>query len=215
MRKTAGGDRLFVLPAVVFTSDPLTPDDHPPKSRLQYFSAERGVDGPSITQLTELLPPPKGVGGRNTNWPQVEKAIKLTFPGHFKDLLNVYGDSTFFDRYYILYPAASSLEEYKESVRSRLQILVDYGICQDGMDVEMPLYPEPGGLFPFMVSSDGDYYYWNTESEDPNEWPMMQWQANEIITLEFPTIAGLFLDALEWIKANEPESLWVRPRTGN
>jgi hypothetical protein len=170
----------------------------------------------ALRRLIEALPPPEGVAGRNENWPQVEAEINLTFPSHFKELLGIYGDSVWFDLYHILYPDTTEpTQSYLDSVRDQLNILAEYGMTDEtGNAILVPFYPEQGGLFPFMASSDGDYYFWKADLPDPDQWPMMRWEMDTLRTLKVRTLAELFLDTLGWMQKNQPHRVWVRPRIG-
>jgi hypothetical protein len=171
----------------------------------------------ALRRLMEVLLPPDGVAGRNENWHQVEGEIGLTFPSHFKELLGVYGDAVWFDLYHILYPTTTEPTElYLEAVGSQLNILVEYGMTDvAGNEIKMPLYPEPSGLFPFMASSDGDYYYWRTDARDPDKWPMVRWEMDILRPLPEKTLAELFLKTLEDFRVRQPHRVWVRPRIGS
>lgn len=169
---------------------------------------------PALSRLIELLPPPEDVSGRGVDWGKVESEMELTLPGHFKELINAYGDSIWFDLCYICCPpdTAEPTDVYIESLQRLLNIVGEYGPLDEDGDLELQVYPDPGGLFPFMSSSDGIYYFWNTESTDSQQWPMVQWDLHTFETMPFSTLAELFLDTLDWMKENEPDRMWVRPR---
>jgi hypothetical protein len=61
----------------------------------------------------------------------------------------------------------------------------------------LPLYPEKGGLVPFMADIDGPLYCWLTESKNPNRWPVYCWMEQQIIPLPGITISGMILGFLE------------------
>jgi hypothetical protein len=169
---------------------------------------------PALARLIEALPPPANPC-LPVSWTKAEERHQLRFPSHFKALFDVYGDSEWFDLFYPFYPDRPDKDgEYLEGVRHVLSILVDYGMTdEDFKPLTMPLYPEPGGLFPFMNSSDGDYYYWNTDSDNPDEWPIMRWEMDTLRKLKFATLADLFLETLEWMKEKQPHRVWVRARS--
>ena len=152
----------------------------------------------SLCRLVEALPPPYGLTDRDVKWGEVEREAGLSYPSHFKELIGVYGGSNWFDLYHLLYPDPSETTgAYLEAVRGQVSILAKYGMTdKDFKPVKMPLYPEAGGLFPFMASSDGDYYFWRTDSGDPDRWPMLRWEMDVLRTLTFPTLADLLLDTL-------------------
>jgi hypothetical protein len=157
----------------------------------------------------EALPPPDGLTDRDANWEEAERELGLTFPNYFKEYIAAYGGSNWFDLYCVLYPDAHAKNGwYVEKVRFLLKMLAEVGITDDGCT----LFPEKDGLFPFMDSTDGDYYFWKTSSEDPDMWPLMVWQTPGLFPLKSSTIAEIFLDTLEEFKVSQPHRVWVRAR---
>jgi hypothetical protein len=63
--------------------------------------------------------------------------------------------------------------------------------------VDLPLYPEAGGLFPFMADIDGPLYCWHTNSTNPNRWPVYCWVVGPVTVLPDMTISGMLLGYLE------------------
>jgi hypothetical protein len=164
----------------------------------------------ALVRLREALPPPEGSSGDNVNWAEVESELGLTLPTSFKEYIALYGGSNWFDLYGVLYPDPREPKgRYVEYVRGLLRDVSDAGIVDDGCT----LYPEPGGLFPFATSSDGDYYFWRTEGPDPDRWPIMVWQMPGLFPRQSRTIAELLLNTLERFREFQPHRVWVRART--
>jgi predicted DNA-binding WGR domain protein len=165
------------------------------------------VRDPALVRLAKELPPPEGLKGREVKWDEVEKEVGFTFPTTFKEYISLYGESEWFDLYSsALYPHSHNKKgEYMKSVRSKLKDVEEVG----DEEVNDILYPEPGGLYPFMVSSDGDYYFWKMDSKDPDQWPLMVWQMPGLFKLEFKTIGEMLLNTLEEFKVEDPDRVWV------
>jgi hypothetical protein len=168
----------------------------------------------ALIRLMEVLPPPKAPVDRDVNWKVHEEALGLTFPTYFKELIGAYGACIWFDNYSILYPAPhdyKTADSFRTAVQGKLELLQDYGVSdEDGNPIDPPLYPEPGGLFPFMASSDGPNYFWKMESKNPDKWPMFLWEV-ELCAVNFKTLAELFLSDIEEYKKMDPERVEVVP----
>src|SRR5262245_34189792 len=116
----------------------------------------------ALIQLRDALPPPKGLTDRDANWAEVEDELAPLFPTSFKEYIGLYGGCNWFDLYCVLYPATREPKgRFVEQVRGLLNDAAAAGIS----DEDCTLYPEPGGLFPFITSSDGDYYFWRMEGQ--------------------------------------------------
>jgi hypothetical protein len=63
--------------------------------------------------------------------------------------------------------------------------------------MKLPLYPDVGGLFPFMIDYSGSLYCWRTERNDPSEWPVICWFTGQIAALGKMSIAAVLLGWLE------------------
>lgn len=171
--------------------------------------------GPALRRLMEVLPPPPDPAGRKVNWREHEEALGITYPTWLKELIAVYGGSIWFDNYSILYPAPECYDvaSFRQAVQDQLNLLVKYGVTegQTFEPIKVPLYPEPGGLFPFMVDYDGTYYFWKMEPADPDEWPLMRWEVDTLRTLKHATVADLFLEAIEVYRRIDPDRVCVDP----
>lgn len=168
---------------------------------------------PSLSKLLEAIASPEGAKGRDVHWKQVEKELGFEFPTSFKDFIGHYGESQWFDLYSsALYPqSVDGVDEYKKSLQGVHETVDKYGIRKeeeiDGKPVQ--LYPESGGLLFFMSSSDGDYYFWQMCSKNPDKWPMFVWQVPGLFKLEEKTIAQLLQKTFEDFRNDQPERLWV------
>ncbi len=168
---------------------------------------------PALSKLLEAIPPPESAKSRAVNWNEVERELGFAFPSSFKDFIAAYGESQWFDLYSsALYPeSVAGVDQYRKSLQSFHGTVDKYGI-RDEDEIEgspIALYPEPGGLLFFMSSSDGDYYFWQMSSGDPDEWPMVVWQVPNLFKLEEKTIAELFQKTFEEFRESQPNRLWA------
>ncbi|CAN5456352.1 hypothetical protein BH11PLA2_BH11PLA2_32090 [soil metagenome] len=172
----------------------------------------------ALRMLMEVLPPPRDPTGREVNWREHETALGITYPTWLKEFIAVYGGSIWFDNYSILYPALDcyDIASFRQAVYEQLNLLVTYGVTDEDFNpIKVSLYPEPSGLFPFMVDYDGMYYFWKMEPADPDRWPLMRWENDTLRTLKYATLADMFLDRIEDYKRIQPNRVrvdrWVPP----
>jgi hypothetical protein len=184
----------------------------------------------TLKRLMTKMPPPPDPTGRNVDWERSEAEIGLTYPASFKEFIGVYGASIWFDNLTPLYPELTSYKDAKTflaAVKAKLQLLVKYKILDEKYhEVAMPLYPEEGGLFPFLADYNGWEYFWQTTGKNPDKWPVVCWKMGPIVLLGRITIAKMILDFLErkprmiavWgdIRDYEPERIrldrWIPPK---
>ena len=83
-------------------------------------------------------------------------------------------------------------------VKKRLKWLEDNTYDEQFHKIEVPpLYPEQGGLFPFLMDDDGHLFCWRTEQKDSNKWPVLCWLQGPLIAMGEITIAKMILDFLD------------------
>jgi SMI1 / KNR4 family (SUKH-1) len=154
----------------------------------------------SLRKLMKVMPPLKGQRHTKVNWDRLEEHVGLTYPDSFKDFVSVYGSSHWFDKLLPFYSTARTVrfaEEYVKSVREKLKWLVGNMYDAKYNKWDLPLYPEDGGLFPFLADIDGPLYCWLTESKNPSRWPVYCWMTGPITVLTDTTISGMLLGFLE------------------
>lgn len=167
----------------------------------------------SLSKLLQVIAPPDGAKGRDVNWKEVEKDLGFAFPTSFKDFIAVYGESQWFDLYSsALYPdSVAGVGQYREELQGLHKTVDENGIRDDDEldDSPVTLYPEPRGLLFFMSSSDGDYYFWRMDSDDPDLWPIVVWQMPGLFKVKQKTIAELLLSTVEELRIRQPHRLWA------
>jgi hypothetical protein len=163
-----------------------------------------------LQQLTNVLPPPADPAGVPVDWGKCEREIGIVYPSSFKVLVDTYGHCIWFDLYSILFPFGNDLATYRQTVRSHLDLIARIGATDEqGERINVSLYPEPGGLFPFMADSDGTYYFWRMRPADPNRWPLLRWEVDTLRELDHPTLPAMMLTMVDWFTDNEPERITV------
>lgn len=108
---------------------------------------------------------------RTTDWAAVEERLGTRLPTDFKQLAETFGYGAF-DGFLSLYVPGSDVPgmdfvEHAEylagfAARSGTSLWEPYGI-----------HPAPGGLLEWGSSEQADQFYWLTEGDDPDRWPVL------------------------------------------
>ena len=146
------------------------------------------------------MPPPKNPG--EINWARVEKGIRLNLPPSFKDFLDVYAGCRWFDHAVPYFSRGESDEKVANFVDEVGEILAPfqdftYMVVNDEAEpVEFSLYPEKGGLFPFMQDYSGSIYAWRT-SGVPERWPVVCYLGGPVRIVEDISITQMMLGFMD------------------
>ncbi len=132
----------------------------------------------SLRQLIEVVPPPsrKPCPGRLDSFAVVERELGLSLPTGFKELTEAYGTGVWFETIFVLNP-------FERSPVNGERWWCFRGYCggpawcaaeraspkQFPNLYVYPVYPEPGGVFPWAFLQDGGVLYWLTEGS-PEVW---------------------------------------------
>src|SRR3954447_11389608 len=111
----------------------------------------------SLRKLMKAMPPLKGQRHTKVKWDRLEEHVSLTYPQSFKEFVSVYGSSHWFDKLLPFYSTARTarfVQEYLKFVGSLLKCLDGHMHDAKYNALDIPLYPEKGGLFPFMNDID-------------------------------------------------------------
>lgn len=177
----------------------------------------------ALKNLIEILPPPENPTGLDVDWAKFERVLGFQYPTTFKDFVAIYGASLFLNNYSHFYPAGctvNDVETFFETVSSKFSLLVDYDLYDNDLydndykPLKVKMYPEMGGLFPFMCDYSSYEYFWQTGNTDSNKWPIVCWQTGVLTGLEFASLAELLLDDIDHWKKEEPERLCVERWSG-
>ena len=107
---------------------------------------------------------------RTVDWEAVEAPLGTRLPTDFKQLAETFGYGAF-DGFLSLYVPESDVPgmDFVETrstgrvpARSGTSLWGPYGI-----------HPAPGGLLEWGSSEQADQYYWLTEGDDPDRWPVL------------------------------------------
>ncbi len=125
------------------------------------------------------------------DWGIIEAQLGMRLPRDYREMIEHYGTRTFAD---FLNPINPFLKP--ESFLARLDDMILQH--ERGMHAEfpeyfpLPIYPEPGGLFPWATTDDGDTLYWLTDVL-PQDWPLVVWKSRGPKHVVYPFGATEFL----------------------
>ncbi|WP_146778704.1 SMI1/KNR4 family protein [Actinomadura craniellae] len=119
------------------------------------------------------------------DWLVLEHYIGLTLPGDYKGLFTKYADLEFDSFLYLPHPYLGEDVDQAKSIfaytlgplaemnmgRNEITMLDNSG---NRFEVDpYPIYPEPGGLFKWGDTVNGDYCLWSTMDPDPEKWTVV------------------------------------------
>lgn len=131
----------------------------------------------TIDDLVSLVPPPTAPVDGDGDWETVEARLGLRLPADFKTLMRRYGfgefaDITLFTPFDTHTGGAYDFVERAASLVTRFKNIRELA----PQAFPFPLYPEPGGLLEWSITSDGPSLCWLTEGA-PDSWPVAVWDA--------------------------------------
>jgi hypothetical protein len=113
-----------------------------------------------LAALRRVLPPPASpkVGcSEQRPWTRLERQLGLPFPPGYRDMVLTYGYGCI-DRF--LWVADPFRAGWFKWVALRMSALIELRAVHHGRTVPYALFPEPGGLFPWAFTDNGDTLYW-------------------------------------------------------
>jgi hypothetical protein len=154
-----------------------------------------------LLQLKERWPVPsqRRCTGQQVGFGEFESALGITLPSSYKALTHAYGQGVWFETIFVLNPFfawQNDLEPWM-SVRgyaggpSWCNSLRTARQSSSGQMLS-PIYPEPGGLFPWAFLQDGGVLYWLTAGpperwktlHDRDLWAEAEWEPFEMSVTE-------------------------------
>ena len=161
----------------------------------------------SLQDLIRTVPPPARPRHSTGDWDAVEAKLGLTLPGDYKGMVQHYGAGSFSDFLIVLNPFLPSA--YLNLVRGGEEILHSARTVRESSPslYPMPLYPEPGGIFPWAVTETGDTLFWRTSGE-PDAWTVVLRKSGGEGTSAHPLAASAFL--AEWMGKRTLERVFAR-----
>jgi hypothetical protein len=130
-----------------------------------------------LSKLRQKIPPPAKPRNLPVNWENIESALGLTYPTGFKELLDVYGGSVWFDHWDFFFRQGKTKKEaskFPDTVIEMCATDSEANYDEYSNEISPPFYPEEGGLLPFLVDYGGCVYYWDTKPDNPDEWPIVE-----------------------------------------
>jgi len=152
-----------------------------------------------LEKLTKLMPPLADAPDRDVNWDFVERSLGIVYPPDFKEFVGVYGGCTWCDHVSPIYCMGKSTEdiaEFQEFLAKIFGFFDGNTYNGEGEEVEYPLYPDEGGVIPFLASQSGGYYCWLPEGA-PATWPILAWVRGGTQVLGDINMTQMFLEWLE------------------
>lgn len=144
----------------------------------------------TLEELTTILPPPRKPYRSEISWVEAEAAVGVRLPDDFKAFIDMYGPgevNLLINLMIFQHPAASEAVDYvlKKPIAMRENFPSEY---------ELAIFPEPGGIFPFATTSNGEELYWATDPIDsPNDWRILLHEGRGAELMWFD---GRFVDLL-------------------
>ena len=154
----------------------------------------------ALQELVERFPPPKKPRSTPVNWERVENHLGMSYPVSFKEFIDVYGGSVWFDN---VSPIISQCKnekqaaEFVEIIKGKIEQVNGDTYDENFNEIDVQFYPTSNGLFPFLIDYSGNMYLWARESDDPEEWPIILSHAGWMKTLGVMSIPEMILS---WLK---------------
>lgn len=168
----------------------------------------------ALAKLAERMPPPAKPKEAVVDWLLVETELGFSYPSAFKEFIATYGGCTWFDHARLIYSTAQSSEavnEFIASMEEKVSPLRGNTFVYDKKkgrreQVDLPLFPDKGGLFPFMNDFSGSFYCWLTKGRNSEKWPVVCCFSSQVLIIEDLSVPQMFL---EWLN-REPRmvDLW-------
>ena len=163
---------------------------------------------PKVTLLDDLIAiaPPGLAGRQDIDWNAVENQLSFRLPSDYKALFSKYGPGMF-SEYVYLGDIASNVPRYLGGVERTYSIIEQGRLKGPAYWIDLPLYPTPGGIFPWGHDDNGGELAWLPDTDDPDRWPViatdgdcsgydrfdmsvtefiLKWLNNEVSVLHFP-----------------------------
>ncbi|SEO39758.1 hypothetical protein SAMN05216267_102557 [Actinacidiphila rubida] len=172
-----------------------------------------------LDRLTRLLPPPQAaVAG--PPWQHSRTEVGFDFPSDYRAFVDRYGGGQIGTpgslRCFVYGPSSLSA---RPGMPTGFKGFVEWHVSDiapmfEGCDEDYwggtvyPMYPEPGGLLTWGENEQGDLFWWLTEGDDPDRWPIVMWARGPATTFRFDSgMVGLLVSMLS---GDFPSPDWVQ-----
>jgi hypothetical protein len=127
-----------------------------------------------LEKLKNLVASPKKplFEGRHEAWPVIEEILGLDLPTDYKEIIAAYGSGSFSDFIYLYNPFCpfwTSSNLLSGTTKQRLRAYREGQAQHPQYSPPFRAYPEPGGLFPWASTDNGDTLFWLTVGS-PDKW---------------------------------------------
>ncbi|MEU4625638.1 hypothetical protein AB0G04_37405 [Actinoplanes sp. NPDC023801] len=102
------------------------------------------------------------------DWELIGNHFGLTYPADYVAYRSHYTHLTIDDFMMITGPVPGQERGYIAGVEESLELVRDF--AADDMTEGFQAYPEPGGVFPWGASNEGDMFFWRVNGPDPDAW---------------------------------------------
>ncbi|MGW1724818.1 hypothetical protein ACWCQK_18000 [Streptomyces sp. NPDC002306] len=173
----------------------------------------------SLERLAQLLPPP-AASVTQPPWERSRAEVGFDFPSDYRAFVDRYGGGEFGTSDWSTFKVyAPSSAELKPGKPAGFQGFVDYHVSGtarlfEGCDEDdwggtvYPMHPQPGGLLTWGENREGDIFWWLTEGDDPDAWPVVMWARSTATTYRFDTGMVEFLHSM--VNGDVPGPSWMR-----
>ncbi|MFF2774415.1 SMI1/KNR4 family protein [Streptomyces sp. NPDC058052] len=123
------------------------------------------------------------------DWADVEARLGTSLPVDYRQLAEVFGEGAFDDHLRLYVPGAGP--RGSDLVR-HAHWLGEWAGARGELWQPYEVYPAPGGLLQWGDTEQADTFYWLTEGNDPDRWPILateddfaSWQRFDVTLTEF------------------------------
>lgn len=124
----------------------------------------------TIERLKVLMPPPAApvFSGSVKDWAAFNDKVGLSFPEDYFALSNIYGSGRFLAGEFKI---ANPFDPDDEGFATRELLTMRERKASAPDAVPYPIYPDPGGLYPFGIDGNGNTFLWLTDGVSDG-WPI-------------------------------------------
>lgn len=173
----------------------------------------------NVERLARLLPPPvEDVSA--PPWGQSRTDVGFDFPSDYRAFVDLYGGghiegSNSFEMFDIYAPCVvprrrgepGGFEGFVAWHASEFASMFEDADEDFWGGTKYAMYPASGGLLTWGENEQGDLFWWLTEGDDPDAWPVIMWARGPATTYRFDVGMVGFLHSMASRKAPSPEWL--------
>lgn len=154
-----------------------------------------------------------GSGTASTNWARAEQELGIALPPDYRELAERFPSGTF-QGYLDFQPGPdiladlverplgdlrrwrdNTLEDWEIREREYIEATEGRALPERQISYPFPLWPEPGGIYPWAQGGNDAIFFWLTDS-DPSSWPVVWCHGEDTLWERFDGMATEFLMAL-------------------